>query len=113
MSQSPARRKRQIMADASRTNVAAIAIAGANVPAKVTAVTSRILRITIGHRVDGAVTSYLPAEPWPQAAAAGCIQNDRLETASVSASLGEASSGETGVLVFADKAGRALLRLLP
>jgi alpha-glucosidase len=94
------------MADAYRTN-AAIAITSARVPASITALTSRILKITIGHRVDGAATSYLPASPQPQAAV-GRIQNGGLATASVSA-----SPGEAGALVFADNTGRVLLRLLP
>src|SRR5262245_37374467 len=95
------------MAGASRTN-AAIAITGANVPATVTALTARVLKMAIGHRADGVATSYLPVTAEPQAAAAGHIGSGGLVAASVSASFSEA-----GVLVYADHTGRALLRLLP
>jgi alpha-glucosidase (family GH31 glycosyl hydrolase) len=95
------------MADAHGTN-ATMAVAGANVRANITVLTSRILKISIGERVAGAPTSYLPVAPRLPAATAGRIENGGLVTALVSA-----SPGEAGVLMFADHTGRALLRLLP
>ena len=107
MPQSLARRETAAWRTRNRA-ATAIAVTGANVSANITALTSRILQITIGDRAAAAATSYLPVPPAPPAAAVGHIQNGGLVTGSVTA-----APGEAGVLAFADKTGRALLRLLP
>jgi hypothetical protein len=65
------------MADANRTN-GAIAITGANVPATITALASRILKITIGHLVDGAATPTCPLHPHYKPLRLSASRNRRL-----------------------------------
>ena len=95
------------MSDANEAN-AALAVSGTPVPVRIAALTSRVLKIAIGDRIDGAATSYLPDAPEPKAVAVGQVRHGGLATASVSV-----TPDEAGVLVFADNTGQALLRLLP